>query len=806
MSSGKNWFIVQGDSQRGPFSSSELRRLASEGKVERNTKVWKDGLKQPVAASRIKGLFPTVQESEPSTSDDPKPMSIRKPIPQPSRAELRELVSSQKHEIAETALSKSTSHSQFEGIKERYVTLAKEVADLRSAVPAITAAGEQLKIAEQNVIAANKNVEAAKKELLANAQSLGELGFECLNVLPDSANDYFQPRQDLESKIQKLMQDLSDSDLPANATVMDKAKRKATQLKFKAQLRVEKLKIKSVNRQVGLALLESNDEELVRSDNTKNIIEIVASIRRKTEDLKQRSLELAGPLEKATQLAGEAVGQPVTGLSSFTRITKAHQKLIKTKDSELNAIRDEVVDVIVSDSSLAQKLGLAGNVKQLTDANRKLDDSPRAISVATTTSRNWFNGLSSFRKVASVVGLLIGFCFVGWWLLPNGSSQDHPVVTTQTAKSQGGFTHEEIGKATFRSITDVDPDVLAGLPLSDFLAEHDDAELLTNERGTNFREYAIVPEDGLARILGHEKEWLAGFINDKLVYRRSGRIAKSKSEALGAVENRSIAFERSFGAPTSNSTKRPEAFNYKEWTSQNGNFALLVWVESTTLDTTDGPKNVYMVNQELTNRRAINVHAVSLENPAVAKAIEAMRYEGKIERSVAASELGKAGIVNDLVVDALRLGLIDVDSAVVWSSAKACLELQLYDLVVDRLCDYSNFETLLPGISEPNEGFSEAMVEAVILKRKTNRKESNSLIKAGCVLMASSKSDAWIVPMTKLLTECDQTEVKPIIKAMGMCGPNAKSAIPSIKKWGQWNRLRIDVEAQNSIFQIEKGR
>lgn len=58
MTAGKTeWFIVTKDGKKGPYSSIEMKQLARRGKIASNTQVWKEGLKQPVAARRIQGLF-----------------------------------------------------------------------------------------------------------------------------------------------------------------------------------------------------------------------------------------------------------------------------------------------------------------------------------------------------------------------------------------------------------------------------------------------------------------------------------------------------------------------------------------------------------------------------------------------------------------------------------------------------------------------------------------------------------------------------------------------------------------------------
>ena len=106
MGARKSWFIVQGDARRGPFSSSELKQFASEGKIERSTQVWKEGLKQPVPASRIKGLFSAAPDRasdvlpEQHVSGNSDLASSENLLPQWSRAKLRDLVSSQKRELS----------------------------------------------------------------------------------------------------------------------------------------------------------------------------------------------------------------------------------------------------------------------------------------------------------------------------------------------------------------------------------------------------------------------------------------------------------------------------------------------------------------------------------------------------------------------------------------------------------------------------------------------------------------------------------------------------------------------------------
>lgn len=53
------WYYAVGGSERGPVSSSELKRLAASGTIQPETLIWKDGYSAWVHASTAQGLFPS---------------------------------------------------------------------------------------------------------------------------------------------------------------------------------------------------------------------------------------------------------------------------------------------------------------------------------------------------------------------------------------------------------------------------------------------------------------------------------------------------------------------------------------------------------------------------------------------------------------------------------------------------------------------------------------------------------------------------------------------------------------------------
>lgn len=67
MSANQEWFYSHNGNQVGPVSAADLKRLASTGQVSRSDLIWKDGWEDWKPAGAIKGLFPTVPESNPAS-------------------------------------------------------------------------------------------------------------------------------------------------------------------------------------------------------------------------------------------------------------------------------------------------------------------------------------------------------------------------------------------------------------------------------------------------------------------------------------------------------------------------------------------------------------------------------------------------------------------------------------------------------------------------------------------------------------------------------------------------------------------
>lgn len=75
------WFFLEAGVKQGPLTSPQLRALVAEGVITPSTLVWKEGLPDWTAASKIGGLFEAGAESGPM-----RPEARQQPVDAPARA------------------------------------------------------------------------------------------------------------------------------------------------------------------------------------------------------------------------------------------------------------------------------------------------------------------------------------------------------------------------------------------------------------------------------------------------------------------------------------------------------------------------------------------------------------------------------------------------------------------------------------------------------------------------------------------------------------------------------------------------
>ncbi|MCC9602858.1 DUF4339 domain-containing protein [Stieleria sp. JC731] len=65
------WYYMNGDEKHGPYSDAQLKELARGGKLQKDDRIWKEGMSQWRTAGSVKGLFP---QANPTT---PPPLPVK---------------------------------------------------------------------------------------------------------------------------------------------------------------------------------------------------------------------------------------------------------------------------------------------------------------------------------------------------------------------------------------------------------------------------------------------------------------------------------------------------------------------------------------------------------------------------------------------------------------------------------------------------------------------------------------------------------------------------------------------------------
>jgi hypothetical protein len=108
------WIVKRGEKEQGPFTSPQLRQLASSGKLRTTDRIRKEGCDKFVPADKVKGLFDT----PPAKLDPPKAEGT--PLAVIPVAEVIEVVDEEQPIILESVREEDGSPDDFQDYENSY--------------------------------------------------------------------------------------------------------------------------------------------------------------------------------------------------------------------------------------------------------------------------------------------------------------------------------------------------------------------------------------------------------------------------------------------------------------------------------------------------------------------------------------------------------------------------------------------------------------------------------------------------------------------------------------------------------------
>ena len=220
--------------------------------------------------------------------------------------------------------------------------------------------------AEGELAIAQKHLAAEKKELAAYAGELGMAAFAGLRSgeLPD--HQIFSDRKELQSRIENLQRQRSELTAGENAGMMEKAKLQAQQLKLTGQIKIEELKIKSVERSLGEAMLKSKEKLSVRCDQTEKVLKAIIHQRKQVTTAKEKLEQAEGAVADRKSAAAETLGRSdVTDAASLKSELKETRKKHRQNEQVITKLRTSTVNAAAGDQSLRKNALIGEKLQEL---------------------------------------------------------------------------------------------------------------------------------------------------------------------------------------------------------------------------------------------------------------------------------------------------------------------------------------------------------------------------------------------------------------------------------------------------------
>jgi hypothetical protein len=334
------------------------------------------------------------------------------------------------NEIADILLGPDSpvrGNPEFDESISEHDRLTKRQAELKTLDTKLVEVLPGLEQAESQLTEAAKHLAAEKKKLAGFAGELGEAAFAGLRAgeLPD--HPLFNDRKELQSRVESLQRQKAELVAGENAGMMEKTKVQAQQLKLTGQIKVEELKIGSLDRALGTALLKSKEKPSVQCGQTDEVLKAIADQRKLVvtarEQVKQAEASMAGKCSAAAEPLGRSTVNDADSLKSeLKEVRKEHRQ----NEKAIISGRSSVVTTALEIESLRGDTALGEKLKQLWSLNFDLDANKSQGMKMVDGCVSKFLGLPSKFKnvavgVAGAVVLLAGLYFL---MNPAGPSEE----------------------------------------------------------------------------------------------------------------------------------------------------------------------------------------------------------------------------------------------------------------------------------------------------------------------------------------------------------------------------------------------
>lgn len=242
--------------------------------------------------------------------------------------------------------------AEFDKLISEHDRLLSRQAELKALETKLTKVLPGLEQAEGNLTASQNCLAAEKRKLADYVSDLGKAAFAGLRSgeLPD--HQIFTGRKELQSRIENLQRQRSELAAGENAGLMEKAKLQTQQLKLKGQLKLEELKIKSVDRALGEAILISKEKLSVRCNQTEEVLKVITNLHKQIEIARDKAKQAEQAVDDSRSNAADFLcSKSVDEASVLRKELKIVRKNSLQVKKEIVLVRTAAVNLAIENSS-----------------------------------------------------------------------------------------------------------------------------------------------------------------------------------------------------------------------------------------------------------------------------------------------------------------------------------------------------------------------------------------------------------------------------------------------------------------------
>ena len=306
-------------------------------------------------------------------------MSQEPASPRPTEATLETL----QKDLASTLLAPESpvaNEAAFQRDRQEYSALLEQRSQITKSVELFRSVVEEVGQAESTVQKSEATLQGERNHLLELAAKLGETAFASLQSGEIADDPRFQARKDLQAQINSLRQKKFSLSSEGPSGVVEQASLKAQQLKLIGQIKVEELKVGSVNRALGKEILSTKTEETIRCSSTQQVLDTIAHQRRRISAAKSELTMAEKNLADVKKRAADRLEtNTISDAASLESLLKQQQSQLRSINSRVEDLEEATVDKALGYEWLRDNPALSEPLSRLDQL--KKESTPRKLAV-----------------------------------------------------------------------------------------------------------------------------------------------------------------------------------------------------------------------------------------------------------------------------------------------------------------------------------------------------------------------------------------------------------------------------------------